>query len=241
MIAATLVLVTFGVVIFLQTWASPYGGQVGLDLGHYLDGTRRWISTGTPYLASEVAGPFDYQPLTFLHPPVSLWLFAPFLVLPAPLWWAIPWTITATCIVGWRPRLWAWPLMASALAWPRFTGGFIVGNTDMWVTAFLALGLRFGWPLALVAVKPTFAVLAVLGLRDRRAWIGAVVVLIACLPFGALWIEWFAVARNAPGGLTYSLESVPTVILPVWAWLASTRTQPPRLPWKTRPRSPAPA
>src|SRR5215510_5930822 len=61
-----------------------------VDITQYLNATRRWLDTGTPYLPQEVAAPFQFGTETFLHPPISLLLFAPFLVLPIALWWAIP-------------------------------------------------------------------------------------------------------------------------------------------------------
>lgn len=222
-IGLTVVLLGVGVYVFATTMASPYVRFASWDYGHYLDAATRWLDTGTPYLASEVAAPFDYGPLTFLHPPISLVLFTPFLWLPALLWWLIPLVTVAVSVYAWRPARWTWPLMALALAWPRFTGGVIVGNSDMWVMAFLALGLRFASPLALLALKPTFLPFALFGIRDRWTWIGGAIVLVACVPFGFLWIDWLAVVRNAPGGIGYSVLSIPTVILPLWAWLGRTR------------------
>ena len=150
-------------------------------------------------------------------------LFTPFLWLPALLWWLIPLVSVAVLVYAWRPARWTWPLMAFALAWPRFTGGIIVGNSDMWVMAFLAIGLRFASPMALLTLKPTFVPFALFRIRDYRTWIGGAVVLVACVPFGILWIDWLAAVRNAPGGIGYSVLSIPTVILPLWAWLGRRR------------------
>jgi hypothetical protein len=193
---------------------------VGLDIGHYLDGTRRWLDTGSPYLPSEVAAPFDFAPLTFLHPPVALYLFVPFLFLPVVFWWAIPLGIVAWSIVSWRPATWTWPILVGALVFTRFHVPLIVGNTDLWVWAGVAAGLRFGWPALVVVVKPSLGPLVFAGARHRSWWIGVAVVAVACVPFGALWFEWLAVVRHSPASLTYSVANVPWLLVPVVAWAA---------------------
>ena len=206
----------FGLALF---WTTLSGGGLGIggDLAEYMAATQRWIATGTPYLASEVAGPFDYGPLTFLHPPIALALFAPFLVLPTILWWAIPLTVVAWCVWSWRPALWTWPIIALALAYPRFHGALIVGNTDLWVWAGVAAGLRFGWPALVIVAKPSLVPLLVAGARHRAFWLGAGVVALACLPFGSLWLDWLAVVRHSPGDLSYSLPNLPWLLMPVLA------------------------
>jgi hypothetical protein len=199
---------------------------IALDIGHYLDGTRRWLETGSPYLPNEVAAPFDFAPLTFLHPPVALYLFLPFLVLPLQLWWIIPIAVVVAIIVAWRPAPWSWPVMMAALVFSRFHVPLIVGNTDLWVWAGVAAGLRFGWPALLVVVKPSLLPLAAVGIRQRSWWIAAAVVALACLPFGALWFDWIAVVRNSPAPVTYSVLNLPWLLIPVVAWLARAKQHP---------------
>lgn len=221
MVGFTLLVLMFGVglvALFLMT--GRIGEVLGWDYGHYLDGTRRWLETGTPYLASEVAAPFEYAPLTFLHPPIAVLLFLPFLFLPAVLWWAIP-----AVVVGWflwtaRPAPWVWPLLPLPLLDMRFIVAIIVGNTDLWILAGVAAGLRFGWPALLVAVKPSLAPFIFAGIRRRSWWIGAVVLGLACLPFGALWFDWLAVVQNAPGDIGYSFSSYPWLVLLLAVWWA---------------------
>ena len=142
-----------------------------IDITQYLAATRRWLETGTPYLPNEVAAPFQFGYETFLHPPVSL-LFLPFLYLPIALWWAIPIGAVVWSVWSWRPTRWIYPLIALLMIWPRSTGGLIVGNTDMWVCAFVALGLRYGWPALPIAIKPSFAPLMLVGMRHRSWWWG---------------------------------------------------------------------
>ena len=218
--------VTFAVIGLAQLAFGMTGvGQliVGLDIGHYLDGTRRWIETGSPYIPAEVAGPFQIAPETFLHPPVAVLLFVPFLVLPLVLWWAIPIGIVVWCLVSWRPADWTWPIIAALLALSRFMIPLIVGNSDLWVWAAIAAGLRFGWPAVLVVIKPSLFPFMFIGVRRRSWWIAAVAVLLVCLPFGALWADWVAVLRNAPKDLGYSVPNVPWLVVPIVAWAARTR------------------
>lgn len=221
----TLLFVVVGLA-FLNAGLAVVGQTiVGLDIGHYLDATRRSIESGTPYLANEVAGPFLIDPLTYLHPPIALYLFAPFLVLPVALWWAIPIGIVAWSVVAWRPADWTWPVMAALLALSRFHIPLIVGNSDLWIWAAIAAGLRFGWPALLVAVKPSLFPFMLIGLRHRSWWVGAAIVLLISLPFGSLWIDWISVLRNAPKDIGYSVANVPWLLVPVVAWLARTRPE----------------
>jgi hypothetical protein len=225
-VGLTLALVAAGLVELRAAMSDVGLSIVGLDIGHYLDATRRWLDTGTPYLPNEVAGPFQFGPLTFLHPPVALYLFLPFLFLPVALWWAIPLSVVVWSIWSWRPAAWSWPIMVGALVFTRFHVPLIVGNTDLWVWAGVAAGLRFGWPALVVVVKPSLAPLMFAGARRAEWWLGAALVAVACLPFGSLWLDWLAVLRNSPFGLAYSVASLPWLAVPIVAWAARSRPVP---------------
>jgi hypothetical protein len=192
------------------------------DRGHYMEAVARFLDVGTPYLPNEVAAPFDYSPLTFLHPPLALWLMTPFAFLPAVAWYLAPILLIAWCLYTWRPSPVAWAIVALCLMWPRSPAMIVNGNTDMWAAAFVALGLRFGWPGPLVLIKPSLAPLALAGIHRRSWWLGLALVVALALPFGALWVDWVRVLLNAPGGLFYSLLSVPGVALPIAAWMGRT-------------------
>jgi hypothetical protein len=194
-----------------------------VDVTHYLRATRRWLEFGTPYLADEVARPFAFGLETFLHPPGALLLFLPFTVLPVVLWWVIPTGILVLSIRAWRPDRWTWPIIALCLLWPRTQTALMYGNTDMWIAAFVALGLRFGWPGLLVMVKPSFAPLMLIGSRSRSWWLALLPIAIAASLFGQLWLDWLAVIRHAPADWTYSLTSLPMIAIPVVAWLRRRR------------------
>ena len=213
-------------------WLRPLHG---FDYIHYVDAARRWVETGTPYLAHEVAGPFVFSNDTFLHPPISLLLFTPFLVLPGFLYWLIPLAGTAAIVAAWRPARWTWPVIALLLNWPRFDGAVIVGNSDLWVAFFLAAGLRFGWPVLLLVLKPSLVPFAIVELaalvradavpihRWAKIALAAAVLLVAAAPFGTLWLDWLAVVRHSPADALYSLGALPWLSVPAVAWVSRTR------------------
>lgn len=207
----------------------------GLDFNQYVEGARRWVETGSPYLAPEVAAPFEFGAQTFLHPPIALLLFAPFLVLPAFLYWLIPIAGTAAIIAAWRPALWTWPVIALLLNWPRFGGAVVVGNSDLWVALFLAAGLRFGWPVLLLVLKPSLVPFAIVELaalvradavpthRWAKISLAAAVLVLAAVPFGTLWLDWLTVVRNSPADPLYSLGALPWLAVPAIAWAGRRR------------------
>jgi hypothetical protein len=189
-----------------------------------MDASRRFLETGTPYLPWEVAGPFDYTPLTFLHPPLALWLMVPFSFLPAILWYVVPVAIVVVLIASWRPSPLALALVAMGLMWPRTPAMIVTGNTDMWVAAFVALGLRYGWPGPFVMIKPSLAPLALAGFPRRSWWLGVGATVLLAIPFGLLWVDWALVLLHAPGGLLYSALAIPGTIFPFFAWWGRRRT-----------------
>jgi hypothetical protein len=208
---------------------------VAWDFQHYVEAARRWVETGTPYLAHEVAGRFQFGDLTFLHPPISLVLFAPFLVLPPALFWLIPLVGTAAIIATWQPARWTWPIMALQLNWPRFGGAVIVGNTDLWVVFFIAAGLRFGWPVLLLVIKPSIAPFAIVDVaallradaipvrRWREIFVAAGALAVVGALFGRLWLEWLSVVRNSPADPLYSIAAIPWLTIPMVGWIARRR------------------
>ncbi len=218
-----------------RVWSTAAPGFPTVDIGHYLDATRRWLETGTPYLAHEVAADFEYSPLTYLHPPIALLLFAPFLILPVQLFWILPIALLVAFVAWCRPAAWAWPLIGAALLWHQTAVALVAGNSDLWVAAFIAAGLWLGWPFALVIIKPSLGFFALLGVRSRSWWIAVAMLGGLSLLFGRLWLDWLQVVTHAPGGLLYSLVSLPLMLLPIVAWLARD----PRSP--NAPGSPATA
>lgn len=208
----------------LATWIGPH---LDYDRTGYMAAVERWLSTGSPYLPEDVETSSTWSRWTFLHPPVALAVMLPFSVLPPLLWYVVPIAAVSWAVLHWRPAVWAWPLLAACLVWPRSGAMLVVGNTDLWLTAFVCLGLRFSWPAVLIAIKPSFAPLALLGIRDRRWWAGAAILAIVSLSFGSLWIEWLQVLLNTATAVTYSLLALPLVAgVPLIAWVSRTAPSP---------------
>lgn len=217
------------VCLFVAAWLLIYlraalggwlGAHLGWDFGHYLVATERWLSQGSPYDPRFIAEPFVYDDIAFIHPPVALVLFAPFLLLPAVLWWTLPLAIVGWILWAYRPSAIGLTAILLIIALPLTLEKVLVGNSIMWVTAFVGLGIRFGWAWALLIIKPLFAPLILLGAADRRTWIGLVAVALFSGMFGTLWLEWAETVRNFRGPPAYTLLDLPMALIPIVAWLA---------------------
>ena len=129
-------------------------GEWGNDLDFYVGAAQRWQETGALYRVEQLAGPYEAMTgVSMLYPPIVLYLFAPFLVLPGFLYWAIPLGLIAWHIALARPAWWAWPVMALLLFAPRSQAIIIWGNTGMWVAAIVAVGLRHPWASPFVLLE----------------------------------------------------------------------------------------
>ncbi len=150
----------------------------------------------------------------------------PFLYLPWFAWWAIPIGAVAWSFWVWRPAWWSWPLMAAVILFDTPGANLVTGNSNMWVCAAVAMGLMYGWPALLIFFKASLAPLALIGAWSRTWWVGAVIGLLLCLPFGTLWIDWVKVLINSPGDIFYSAGDIAWVTVPAVAWFAATRPRP---------------
>ncbi len=197
---------------------------LGADLEFFRDISRHWQETGEFYVQRQLTGPYVVETLVdVLYPPVALYWFVPFLWLPPLLWWAIPITVFGLCIARMRPAAWAWPLIMIGVAWPQTVSQLLYGNTNMWVAAFVAAGLVFGWPSVLVLVKPSLAPFALIGIRRGRWWLALGVLALVSVPLGSLWIDYVTAMRNSSLDASHALVTLPVMLSPVWAWLARTR------------------
>jgi hypothetical protein len=206
----------------LDQWGNDYLFFVGV--------AQRWVVTGDFYGVEQLAGPYvAASGVSVLYPPIALYLFVPFTVLPEFLWWAIPLVIVAWHIVTARPTWWAWPVIALLLFAPRSQSIIIWGNTGMWVMAFVAIGLRFAWASPLVLLKPTLAPFALIGIRRRSWWVGLAVLLAASLLLLPHWFDYITAMRNNvgawPPGFLYSLPDCLLVAVPIVAWIARQERQ----------------
>jgi hypothetical protein len=207
--------------------ASATTRLVGDDFALYRDAAARWLAGGQFYPPSQLAAPWTISGGAILYPPVSLWLFAPFTVLPGILWWAIP-----ALAVGWalwrlRPGPLAWPVMAFLIGFSPLPGFVRAGNPMMWALAALFVGCATVGPSVLVLLKPSLAPFALLGAWHRRWWLWTGGFALACLPFGLMWLDWARSLLGSDGSLAYSYREIGLFMVPLVAWAG--RRVPPRL------------
>lgn len=221
----TVVLLALAAYSLVAVASTPWGqGLLGSDVVKgYLPGAQRFLDTGSPYTPEQLAGPWPLDYHSFIHPPAALGLFVPFLVLPLVLWWLVPLLVTGAALWKLHPARWTWPLMAACLVWPRSTGSILAGNSDIWVMAAVAAGAVWGWPVAALIIKPTFAPLAIVGLGRRSTWVATAIVGVGVLLTLALWIDWLQVVGNAHLGAAYSLLNLPLAAIGFIAYLGSSR------------------
>jgi hypothetical protein len=194
-------------------------GRVGADLGLYLNATRRWIGGEAFYPAHQLA-PYTITDGDILYPPSTIPLFAAFLALPAVLFWVIPLGVVGWVLLRYRPAPWTWPLLALCLAYPPTMVKIVHGNPFMWTAAACALGTEWGWPSVFVLLKPSLAPFALIGMQRRAWWLAALGLGMTALAFAPLWPQYASVLLNGRGGgLLYSIQDVPLLLVPVLAWV----------------------
>jgi hypothetical protein len=199
------------------------GPQLGEDFLFYRAIGERWLETGAYYLPHQLAGPYSVTlQVDNLYPPHALALFLAFTVLPPPLWWIVPLGVTAYVVAAWRPAWWSWPLLALLILWPRTLSAVLWGNIDMWLLASVAAGLRWGWPALLLTIKPTVAVLALVGARHRSFSTGGMILALASLAMLPMWLDYLTIIRNVSIPWDYSLGTIPVLLLPIVGWWART-------------------
>jgi hypothetical protein len=223
-------------VIALATHWSQVEPLIGVDYRILTAAAERWLQGDGFYLAYQLAGPYDIDAMNaagsapIMYPPTALLLLAPFTVLPAILWWAIPITVTAWVVWHHRPRWPVWPALAFLVAFPTTLSAIETGNPTLWFTMALALGTVYGWPAVLLILKPTIAPLALIGITHRSWWVALAGLAAASLLFLPMWADYLAVLSNTGSslGVFYSLNQYPTLFIPIIAWLGSSAT--PALP-----------
>jgi hypothetical protein len=203
--------------------------ELGLDHRNLMEATDRWLSGGPFYAPYQLDGPYvigDHDLSPVLYPPPWLLLFVPFALLPGMLWWIVPIAITLTVVVYHRPRAIVWPMLALLIAFPQTLWNAAAGNTSMWVTAAIAVGTVTGpWAL-LAALKPSLLVpFALIGIWRRSWWVGLAILAAVSLLFVPLWLDYLVVMRNtlARTSAAYGLNQLPMAMIPVIAWLGTSR------------------
>ena len=219
-VAAVLIVIELAIGFSQLGW----GRDVGVDYRIYMDATTRWLSDGSYFLPRQLAGPYQLQMGDVFYPPVALWLFVPFTLLPAVLWWAVPIAITAAALVHLRPAPWTIALSLVVFLCPKYLEFVFDGNPGMYLIAALAAAAAWGTPASLVLFKPSLFPLALFGMRSRGWWYGLAALAVLTLPFLPLTLTWVPVVLDVqPGGLTYSLLDLPVSALPLLWWTGSTR------------------
>jgi hypothetical protein len=213
---------------FVLVIPNPLGQPFGVDFQLYRDVAARWLAGGPYFEPYQLAGPYEIQAGDVLYPPVALWLFVPFALMPEPvawvLWWTLPIGAVAWAVARLRPRPESWPLIALCLAWPTTLLKTWTGNPVIWSVAALALGTLWAWPSVFVVLKASLAPFALFGAWRRSWWIAAAEQVVASVPFGAMWGDWIAsIVNSQGGGLLYSSLEVPMLLLPLVAWGFRTR------------------
>lgn len=194
------------------------------ELGH------RWMDTGSMYLTYQLAGPFSVNvqiPLGTtpgLYPPAAGPLFAALSMIPWPIavvaWYAIPAAILGYALWRWRPHPLAWAGMVAMGCFAMTWLVLYAGGTTMWASALVAAGFLWGWPAALILVKPILLPFALVGARRRSWWIVAGIV--ALLTLLGPWQDYITVARNA-SDVSYVVVHIPLMLVPVIAYLGRAR------------------
>jgi hypothetical protein len=228
--------ILLGILLSTLTILPEIINQWGEDYGFFVDKARRWVEIGQFYNPHQLAGPYEAETaIDVLYPPVALYLFVPFVFLPAFLWWIVPLGILGWHVRAARPAVWAWPILA-VLAWvPRDQSIVIWGSTGMWIGAIVALALRFAWAAPFVLLKPTFAPFALVSVWRKAWWVGLALFALASLSVLPMWPDYFTALRNNvgpwPPGLLYSVPDYLFVAIPIVAWSARTQVRSDRRRW----------
>ena len=83
----------------------PLEQPFGVDFVLYRDAAARWLAGGPYFEPYQLTGPYPITAGDVLYPPVALWLFVPFTILPAVPWWVVPIGVTAWGWAGCARRL----------------------------------------------------------------------------------------------------------------------------------------
>ena len=206
-----------------------WADYAGNDYRIYMQAVGRWMAGDGFYLPRQLTGPYAIQVGDVLYPPTAIWFMLPFAFLPAAFWWALPAALLGYLLASWHPAMWSWPLLVACLAWPTALTLVVAGNPSMWIAAFVGAGLRFGWPGALVLLKPSLFPFGLAGVTKRGWWVAAATLAVITLPLASLIPDWLRAVFDGRGfeGPLYSVHDVPLVSFPVIAWAARSRKDQP--------------
>jgi SAM-dependent methyltransferase len=197
----------------------------GADLRAYVDASRMWLRGDGFYLPRQLHGPYQTELGDILYPPTALYLFLPFVVLPAQLWWILATGLLAVLVWSWRPAAWAVAAILVCCAYPNNPLTYLRGAPVIVFAALVGAALRWKWPGALILLKPSIFPFALIGVRTRGWWLTAALLLILTLPLISLVPDWLhaVVDSRGYGGLLYSARDLPLLLIPVFAFIGRTR------------------
>ena len=192
---------------------------------------RRWLADGSYFLPRQLAGPHIWQVGEVLYPPVSLWLFVPFSLLPMAAWFAVPLAIIPTALWRLRPAAPALAIIAVLACDPDGLVESVSGNPMLWFVAIEFAALAWSAPASLGLFKPSLFPFALVGIRTRRWWAAVGLLVLLSLPFLQLTLTWVGVVldTHGRGGLLYNGSEFVYALIPYVAWLGSSRPEAVRL------------
>ena len=231
LIGTTIAIVVMIAIEFVYGMFGPpnWRAAIGNDLAYYANLARKLFGGQGWYPDRQLHGPWVIDhgigSEEVLYPPAAAYIFAPFMVLPFAALPAIALGVFAWLLREWRPAVWTWPLMALCFLWPLTLLKGIAGTSSLFVAIALGLGLRFRGPAVAILLKPSFLPLALIGIRSRSWWLGLGILALLSLPFlgdTLIYPKVMADSRN-PDGILYSIADLPTMLIPVIAWLGRQR------------------
>jgi hypothetical protein len=200
-------------------------GEIGYDFRLYDGIARHFLQTGEMYYSHQLAGPYVGLGTVNIYPPVAMYLFMPFVLLPAILWWVVPLTVIVAALNRLRPPLWWWLAFAVAINLPipsQFLVGLVYGNTLMWTVAGICAAAAFGPFLAwTVIAKPVDFLFALPFVwRSPRGLALGIAASLVLLPF---WFDWVAAIANMTGrpGIFYAASGWPVLAVCLLARMGS--------------------
>jgi len=199
---------------------------MGFDQHTYFAAARDFVAGRGFYESYQLAGPYEIDAREILYPPLLLPILIPFTALPDPLWVVVPAVLTGAIVAWWRPSYWALLAIAFCVAWPSSSGLYLLGNPGIWAVLLVAVATRWAWAGPLVMIKPSLFPFAFVGIKSRSWWLGALALLVFVLVTLPMWRDYATVmlnARGAAANVLYSLWTSPMMLVPVIAWLGSTR------------------
>lgn len=221
-VAVGVLLLAIGFEVFYSI-TNPLGvvHHWGADYAVYMDGTRRWLSGGDLY-----------RPFTVFYPPIALLVLVPMSYLPAASWWAIPIGTIAYVLVRQCRSDWQRVALLAAVADFALVP-LASGNGSLWIAAGIVAGNRWGWPAALIVLKPNLAPWALVGIRRRRFWLVLAALALVSLLMLPMWFDWLhalqgwysspAWSQGAPGLASGGEDYLTGLLSPPFAllWFAT--------------------